>query len=409
MNSVGVVVEYNPFHNGHAFHLASAKEVAGADVAIAVMSGNFLQRGEPALVSKWTRTEMALKAGVDIVFELPYAFAVQQADTFARGAVSILDAAGCTSLCFGSESGNIDDFLHTLVFLQEHKPRYQERLKLHLTNGNSYPKASSLAFLDLSPNRELVDLSMPNNILGYQYVKAAKELKSKMELYTITRKNAGYHDKYFTSESIASATSIRKALFSDNGSVNSIKDYMPQTTFDGLLKYKDTYGNFHRWENYWPFLKFRLLQTAPDELKMIYEMEEGLENRFLSAANQSDSFEEFMNRVKTKRYTWTRLQRACAHILTNTTKDEMYTNQEEASYLRLLGMTEKGREYLSQNKNCLGLPLLSRTAGNSFPQLLQDIRASRIYALGLKDKGQKDLLKMEFTQPPIMLKTSELK
>ena len=121
MKAVGVIVEYNPFHYGHAYHLKKAKEITGADVVIAAMSGNFLQRGEPALVSKWVRTEMALKGGVDLVFELPYTFAVQKADTFANGAVSLLDSAGCDAICFGSESGNIDDFYHTYDFLEKHQ------------------------------------------------------------------------------------------------------------------------------------------------------------------------------------------------------------------------------------------------------------------------------------------------
>lgn len=140
MNATGVIVEYNPFHNGHAFHLEQAKNISGAETIIAVMSGNFLQRGEPALVSKWKRAEMALKAGADIVFELPYQFAVQQADIFASGAVSILEATGCGGLCFGSESGNIESFHRTLSFLKKHRAPYQERVKVHLAGGSAIQK-----------------------------------------------------------------------------------------------------------------------------------------------------------------------------------------------------------------------------------------------------------------------------
>lgn len=403
MNAVGLVVEYNPFHNGHAFHLEEAKRIANADIVIAVMSGNFLQRGEPALVSKWKRTEMALLAGADIVFELPYAFATQKADTFANGAVSILEAAGCQSLCFGSEAGNIESFQQTLSFLESNKTEYDKQVKLYIKKGNSYPKALSLAFQEISSNQDLIDLSKPNNILGYQYITAAYNQQAHIQFFTVARKNANYHDLHFSSESIASATSIRKALASRNGQMDSIRKFVPNSTYESLLQYKEEFGLFHCWEHYWPYLKFRLLQTTAKELKAIYEIEEGLENRILSIAPEADSFQQFMEKLKTKRYTWTRLQRACIHILTNTTKEEMFMDKEKAEYLRLLGMTIKGKEYLNINKNTLGLPLISRISGNHSKQLMLDIRASRVYGLAAPSKCQRKLIENEFKQPPIII------
>lgn len=403
MNATGVIVEYNPFHNGHAFHLEQAKNISGAETIIAVMSGNFLQRGEPALVSKWKRAEMALKAGADIVFELPYQFAVQQADIFASGAVSILEAAGCSSLCFGSESGNIESFHRTLSFLKKHRAPYQERVKVHLAGGVSYPKATSMAFLDLNPDEEMVDLSKPNNILGFQYLNSARRLNSSMQLFTVERKSAGYHDKQFASESIASATSIRKALFTGNGEVEGIRQYVPRSTYQGLLQYKEEFGAFHHWEHYWPLLKFRLVQLQPEKLRYMYEMEEGLENRFLSAAIQAESFQQFMEKIKTKRYTWTRLQRACVHILTNTEKTEMPNRPKKAEYLRLLGMSGNGRKYLNTNKSNLKLPLISRISSQAAEQLHLDIKASRVYAMGLQSAGDTSLMQQEFNQPPIIV------
>jgi predicted nucleotidyltransferase len=403
MNATGVIVEYNPFHNGHAFHLEQAKDISGAETIIAVMSGNFLQRGEPALVSKWKRAEMALKAGADIVFELPYQFAVQQADIFASGAVSILEAAGCSSLCFGSESGNIESFHRTLSFLETHQAAYQERVKVHLAAGFSYPKATSMAFLDLNPEDELVDLSKPNNILGFQYLNSARRINSSMQLFTVERKSAGYHDEQFASESIASATSIRKALFTGNGEVEGIRQYVPESTYQGLLQYKEEFGAFHHWEQYWPLLKFRLVQLQPEQLRCIYEMEEGLEHRFLSAALQAGSFQQFMEKIKTKRYTWTRLQRACVHILTNTEKKEMPNRPQEAEYLRLLGMSGNGRKYLNTHKSSLKLPLISRISSHAAQQLHLDIKASRVYAMGIQAAGDSRLMQQEFNQPPIMV------
>ncbi|MFL6557387.1 MAG: nucleotidyltransferase family protein, partial [Bacillus sp. (in: firmicutes)] len=159
MKAVGLIVEYNPFHNGHAYHLQASKEVTEADVVIAVMSGNFLQRGEPALVSKWQRTKMALLNGVDIVFELPYGFATQKAETFANGAVSILDATDTTSLCFGSESGDLSSFLQTIDFLDEKHSTFNENIKQYIDTGVSYPKALSLAFRQLPDSEKYLDLA----------------------------------------------------------------------------------------------------------------------------------------------------------------------------------------------------------------------------------------------------------
>lgn len=403
MNAVGVIVEYNPFHNGHAFHLNEARKLADAEIVIAVMSGQFLQRGEPALVSKWKRTEMALLTGADIVFELPYAFSTQQANTFASGAVSILEAARCHSLCFGSESGNIDQFYRTISFLESNNEQFQSQVRFYIEKGNSYPKASSLAFQQLCPNEDLLDLSKPNNILGYQYVKAVQKQNAHIMPLTVARKNANYHDPHFTSETIASATSIRKALFSNNSDMLTVKQYMPETSFQALLDYKEQFGRLHGWEDYWPLLKYRLLQSSLEELKNIYELEEGLENRLATAALESNDFNEFMQKIKTKRYTWTRLQRACVHILTNTTKEEMNNKTEKAAYLRLLGMSSNGRQYLNIYKTKFGLPLISKVPSEKHPHLALDIKASRIYAMGAAGRGQERLLEMEFKQPPILI------
>ncbi|WP_456152444.1 nucleotidyltransferase [Neobacillus jeddahensis] len=361
MKAVGVIVEYNPFHNGHAYHIDVSKQAAQADVVIAVMSGNFLQRGEPALVSKWYRTKMALLNGVDIVFELPYGFAVQKAETFAKGAVSILDAACCESLCFGSESGDISTFIRTIQFLEEQKVPFQENIYHFMKTGVSYPKAQSLAFQQLGNAENYLDLAKPNNILGLEYIKAILQKKSALRPLTVSRRNADYHDECFTSETIASATSIRKAIFAPRKATITIEPFVPPPTSQLLSEYLLRYQTFHSWENYWSYLQFRLLQSSPDELKEIYEVEEGLENRLLAAAIGSSSFQEFMQKIKTKRYTWTRLQRVCVHILTNTKKSDMaLLSAKGATYLRLLGMSTKGKEYLNKRKKEFHLPVVSK-------------------------------------------------
>ncbi|PFO09932.1 hypothetical protein COJ85_00685 [Bacillus sp. AFS076308] len=403
MNAVGLIVEYNPFHNGHAFHLNASKEAANAEVVIAVMSGNFLQRGEPALVSKWYRTKMALLNGVDIVFELPYMFAVQKAEIFANGAVSILDTAGCDAVCFGSESGDLSSFLKTIDFIDEQKQQLEENIHQFIDTGVSYPKAVSLAYHQLSDSNSYLDLAKPNNILGIEYIRAIKKQKSSLKPMTVARKNADYHDEHFASETIASATSIRKAILSKEGGQNSIGQYVPSPTEQLLSEYLIEYQVFHQWENYWNYLQFRLLQSTPEELREIYEVEEGLENRILAAALIAGSFHEFMEKIKTKRYTWTRLQRLCVHILTNTKKGQMAGPSDKASYLRLLGMTPKGKEYLNKRKKDFSLPLVSKLSSYKGKEIQLDLKAARIYSLGVAPHLTKELMNKEFKQPPILI------
>ncbi|ETI67963.1 nucleotidyltransferase [Neobacillus vireti] len=403
MRAVGLIVEYNPFHNGHAYHLEASKEAANADVVIAVMSGNFLQRGEPALVSKWYRTRMALLNGVDIVFELPYRFAVQKAETFANGAVSILDAAGCESLCFGSESGDLSAFHQTIDFLEEQHTRFDQHIKRFMDTGVSYPKAVSLSFRQLPESERYLDLAKPNNILGFQYIKAINQQKSPIRPLTVARKNADYHDEDFSSETIASATSIRKAIFSNEDGKSKIDQYVPEPTKQLLQQYLHDYHVFHQWENYWSFLQFRLIHSNPDELREIYEVEEGLEHRLLAAALVSNNFQEFMQKIKTKRYTWTRLQRLCVHILTNTKKAEMAGNIEKASYLRLLGMTTIGKAYLNMRKKDFCLPLVSKLSSFKEKEILFDVKAARVYSLGIPNQYKSDMIRQEYKQPPIFI------
>ncbi|MDQ0217190.1 nucleotidyltransferase [Peribacillus cavernae] len=402
MKAVGLVVEYNPFHNGHGFHLKKSKIAADAEIVIAVMSGPFLQRGEPSLISKWARAEMALKAGVDLVFELPYSFAAQKAEIFARGAIMTLEALQCDSFCFGSENGQIEPFLRTYLLLEEHRDHYNELIKEHMKKGYSYPKAASLAFSALSAGNDTLDLSKPNNILGIEYVQAALSNHFAIKPLTIGRIKADYHDTQLTATPIASATAIRKSIFENGESAGGIQGYVPESTISIMKEYVLQYKHLHNWELYWPLLKFRIISASAPELRQIYEIEEGIEHRLQDAAGQSQNFHEFMTAIKTKRYTWTRLQRMCAHILVNTTKAEMIPLQKHPSYIRLLGMSRSGREYLRTVKRKLPLPIVSRLSAFHSKAIKPDIRASRVYALGLPEPYQSRLMKREFEAPFVL-------
>lgn len=396
MKAAGIVVEYNPFHNGHLHHAKSAREVAGADIVIAVMSGQFLQRGEPAFTDKWKRTEMALAGGVDLVIELPYVYATAQASDFAKGAVSLLDAIGCESFCFGSEQGDIDPFLKSRHLLQTKNGLYQQRIHDAVQSGISYPKALNEAYQALTAGEEgFADLSQPNNILGYHYIEAADRISSSMRPLTIQRIGANYHDPITEGSSIASATGIRKAFF-EGGSIEELNKFLPASSLDALLNSAKEYGQFGNWQSFYPLLRYTILKDRPANLRKYAEVTEGIENLIYEAANRNEDFESFITAVKSKRFTRTRIQRMLTHIYTGFTWEQL-KSFEKPSYIRLLGMTKAGRQYLNAQKKNIKLPVISRAADLADDMGKLDIHASSLYLMGLGASN----LKKEFTTPPI--------
>lgn len=395
MNAAGIVVEYNPFHNGHLYHINETRRLSNADVIIAVMSGSFLQRGEPAVVDKWTRTKMALLNGADLVVELPYAFSTQKAETFAEGAIQILHHLKCQFFCFGSEDGKTSTFLQSAVRLEEKKEQLNQQVQIFVKEGMSYPSAQTKARNFVFQDDPLpLDLAKPNNILGYHYIAANYSLGSPLKPIAIQRQGAGFHDQE-ASGTIASATAIRKILHENSQKASA---FMPATSFSLL---NNRY--LHSWESYWPLLRYRLLSIRADHLNSIYEIEEGIGPRLVQAALKSDSFASFIDKVKTKRYTRTRLQRMITHILTDTTKQEMQRNQK-ALFIRLLGMTESGRAYVRSVKKDISVPFVSRTAAG-LDLLSLDLKASRVYASAFDAPPAYTaaLLDQEFSFPPILL------
>ncbi|WP_255264226.1 nucleotidyltransferase [Bacillus cereus] len=383
--------------------MQQTKKLTQSDIIIAVMSGPFLQRGEPALISKWYRTKMALANGVDLVIELPYIFATQKAETFANGAISILNALRVSEICFGSEDGQIENFYNTISVQKNEEETFNYLVKQFMDAGNSYAKATSDAFSHILTSEKNIDMSQPNNILGFQYMKAILSQNSSIQAQTIKRFASHYHDETFNDQHIASATSIRKQLFSEEGSFTTIEPFLPQATTSLLANYKQNYGILHNWEQYFSFFKYRLMTMSPGDLRHIYEIEEGLEHRILSKIQNSSSFYSFMEALKTKRYTWTRLQRACTHILTNTTKEEIRSAniEQHAPYIRLLGMSQKGQTYLSKNKKKIELPILTHTKTFDHAALDIEKKANSVYFSIMHEPLRTQLLKQDITHHPV--------
>ncbi|GAA0460486.1 nucleotidyltransferase [Alkalibacillus silvisoli] len=403
MRSCGLIVEYNPFHNGHYYHQEASRQKTNANVTVAVMSGSFLQRGEPAIIDKFARAKAALNHDVDVVLELPFIYAAQYADLFAHGAIAILNALEVDYICFGSESGDIQAFNDHYTHFKENEEQFQSILQSNLQKGLSFPQSSTNAYEAIGLRSKGLDLGQPNNILGFSYVKAIRSLHSHIQPETIQRTKSGYHDSTIE-HNIASATSIRKELNEFGELTDQAIQALPKETVQQLLAYQKTSEVWHDWELYFPYLQLLVQTKSKDELRAIHGMVEGLEYKLKQTVNKVTSFQEWMNALKTKRYTWTRLQRMFVHVLTNTTKDEVntFSNLSTPPYIRLLGMNERGRLFLNKKKNQIDVPIISNIQQSPNQLLKIEERAMDAYYAPLSAEKKIELRKQELTGPIIL-------
>lgn len=415
MTIVGIIVEYNPLHHGHVYHFTEAKRLTGADAVIAVMSGNFLQRGEPALVSKWARAEMALHLGADVVLELPIAYAAQPAEWFAYGAVALLHATGVTThLCFGSEAGALEQLQPLAERLACESSALKAAVAEELATGASYPAAFAAAAartlsggcgegMDAAAAQAL--LEQPNNSLGLHYLIALRRLRSGIAPVTVRRFAADHRDTSPRDGAIASATAVR-GLIAGAGGLAAAAPYLPPYTADILAREFAAGRGPVNWESFAGPLYHRLLLSSPEELAFHHEMTEGLEYRIKKLIPQlaQPTVAELLGRLKTKRYTLTKLQRTLLHVLLQHPRTLLAPAAlaQGPAYLRVLGFSEKGQQILKQMKQTAALPIVTRAAELSHPQLELDIKASATYANAMPRRDMAELLR-DYRQPPIRI------
>ena len=380
MKLVGLIAEYNPFHNGHKYHIEKAKEITGAAAVIVVMSGNFVQRGTPAIMPKHLRTEMALNAGASLVLELPVCYATGTAEQFAYGAVSILNNLGCVdAICFGSECGDITILNELAEVLCNEPDEYKEVLQKHLRNGLSFPLARQKAIEEIYPTQEFLKiLEQPNNILGIEYIKALYRLNSQMKPYTIQRISSQYHDVDLQ-EKFSSATALRQII--GQNCLDNLAGQIPITSINVFEEnYQKRYPIFTN--DFSLILKYRLLNETKSTLTQYADVSEELANRIYNQLNNFVSFEQFCELLKTKEVTYSRISRALMHILLGIKK----TDYTDIQYARVLGFRKDDADVLTEIKNKATIPLVTKITQQKDALLDIDIFVSNLYESVVTDK-----------------------
>lgn len=396
MKTVGLITEYNPFHNGHAYHIEKAKMLTGADRVIVVMSGDFVQRGAPAVMPKHLRAESALLSGASLIIELPVCFATGSAEYFAQGSISLLNQLGCIdSICFGSECGDLHLLKEIAQILADEPIEYQTALKQALKEGASFPAARQEA-LNIYSDKYSEILASPNNILGIEYLKALAKIHSKMEPFTIKRIGAGYHDMDIDGQ-FSSATAIRSDIY-QLADVNSSSESLPLTHIQTQVPsschelMKKNYQTRYpvKADDFSLLLKAKLLSETAGSLSHYLDMSPELANRILRLRNDYLSFEQFCDLLKTKELTRSRISRSFIHVLLGITNDWLTAMKAPAPYARILGFRRDHADLLGILKRTSDIPLITSPAravlADTVYQMLElDIYASDLYESVITD------------------------
>lgn len=394
MKAVGIIAEYNPLHNGHVYHIEQAKQLTGADAVIVAMSGNFVQRGEPAVFDKWTRTKHALGSGADLVVELPTLYCLGNAGQYANAGVKILESTGVVShIAFGSESGNIGLLRNTADNLKLHSSQISDRIRDLRSNGLSYPAARELAYSEIVEEAPDV-LKNSNDILALEYINAMDVAVP----VAVKRVGAGYSESFDHKYDYQSATAIRQMI--NEG--RDIGQYVPECVskaasechFTGVMK-----------DNWFDLLRYAVLSTPAEIIEDCPSGGEGLANLMKKEIIQADNWDDFIMRIRSKRYTYTRLSRLCMQVILGITRTRYSSNGP--GYIRILGFNNKGRALLAEMRDneTSVLPVLtninkeqSTLTSESFALLELDRHASDIYNLSI---GKKIALNSDNVHPPV--------
>ena len=374
-NVLGIIAEYNPFHNGHLYHLKESKRKCNAKYVVAIISGNFTQRGDASIVNKFEKAKMAIENGIDMVIELPTLYSISSAENFADGAIKILNELNfITHISFGSESGNINQLNDIASILTDEPEEFSKLLKEELRKGSSFPVARQNAiekFLNLTNKNEFNKLlKSPNNILAIEYLKALKKIKSNITPITIERKNVDYYSENIV-ENFASSTKIRKEISENLNMHTNIMDInnmdinnmnmnnmdvnmdmflnscMPKKSYD-IIKENIEKGNcIQGLKCFEDMIFYKLRSMQINEIKEIPDVCEGLENVIKKASNETNSLEDLINKCKSKRYTRTRIQRILIYALLGITRQDMEMSENVNPYIRVLAVNKNGRELLS--------------------------------------------------------------
>lgn len=408
----GIVAEYNPFHNGHKYHLEEAKRVSGADYTIVALSGNFVQRGGPALLDKHSRTEMALRGGADLVLELPAIYSVSSAEYFAQGAISLLSSLNViTTLCFGCECGDIAILSRIAEILAEEPADFSQLLKYYLRQGYSYPYARSSALMqyctDLSSSQPI--FSAANNILAIELIKAILRQKSPLQPIAIKRIGPGYHNPVPEAQ-YCSALSIRQAIWEQENDASCVRAYIPESAAQ-LLTRRIAEKRIVQSNHFSSALYYKLLSEKEDGYEKYLDVSQSLSSRIANNLDRFVSFDDFCNLLKTKELTYTRISRCLLHILLNVTKEDIALCAElgQTPYARVLGFRRSASPLLSAIKKNASIPLITKLADaerkldeDAANMLKQDTQISQLYHGVVAGLAGSEPLN-EFTIPLVIL------
>lgn len=378
MKAIGIIAEYNPFHNGHIYQIQEIKKRFPEYPIIVVMSGNFTERGEPAIVNKWQRTKIALQNGIDLIIELPFPFATASADLFAHGAIAILKELQVSHLVFGSESNNLE-YLQKAAKIQIHNVEFEQKVKDMIKTGLPYPKVLANVIKEMTG----LQITNPNDILAISYIKEILLQQSNIIPVPIKRTNS-YHSKTLGDNNIASATSIRHAIENKI----DINLFIPIGSLNNCT--------LHSKQEYFNYLKYQIYASW-NSLESFHGMDRNLVKKIKKEISSVETIDELIQKIKSKNYTYQRLSRTLLYILCGY-KKELAKQFQDPTYIRILGFNEKGKNYLHLIKKNVSLPILSHYKDIDNTMLALESQVSNIYQIN------KSKPKQEYQEKPIYIK-----